>query len=80
MLAQDADDAEQRASDREVDMALTDLDLRELDAVNGALLRLHDPAFGICVDCARAIPFDRLRIEPEALRCVPCETLHEGRH
>ncbi len=79
VLRQDADDAEQRASDRDVDMALSDLILRQRDAIDQALQRLHSPEFGLCVSCGEAIPFDRLRIEPEARRCVPCETQREGK-
>ena len=81
LLEQDADDAPQRAGDREVDQALSDLELRELDAIDRALARVHDdPAFGSCSACGQPIPFDRLRIEPYALRCVPCEALQERRH
>jgi RNA polymerase-binding transcription factor DksA len=36
---------------------------------------LHDPAFGLCVDCGNAIPFDRLQAKPQALRCVACAAL-----
>lgn len=79
VLRQDADDAEQRASDRDVDLALSDLILRQRDAIDQALQRVHSPEYGVCTSCGEAIPFDRLRIEPEAGRCVPCETRREGR-
>ena len=77
VLEQDGDDAPQRAGDREVDMALSDLELRELGAVSQALTRMRDGRYGICAGCAAEIPFDRLKAEPWALRCVPCETRHE---
>lgn len=77
VLQQDGDDAPQRAGEREVDMALSDLETRELGAVSQALTRLGGGQYGICADCASDIPFDRLRAEPWALRCVPCETKHE---
>ena len=79
-LQQDGDDAPQRASDREVDQALADLDLQSLAALTLARRRLEQPDYGLCEDCSEPIPFERLRIEPEALRCVACETLHEGHH
>jgi DnaK suppressor protein len=75
VLSQDADDAPQRDADREVDLALSDQELDELGAVSQALRRLHDPAFGLCVDCGNAIPFDRLQAKPQALRCVACAAL-----
>lgn len=77
VLAQDYDDAPQRAMDREVDMTLSDIDSSELRSIRLAMQRVHEPGYGLCADCAGEIPFDRLRIEPEALRCVACESRHE---
>jgi DnaK suppressor protein len=78
VLLQDGDDAPQRDADREVDLARSDADLRELGAVSAALARLNEPGFGRCTDCGEAIALDRLRIEPWALRCVACEARREG--
>lgn len=78
LLSQDSDDAPQREAERELDMALSDREVSELGAVSEALLRLHDARFGLCADCGAEIPFDRLRVEPWALRCVPCESRREG--
>jgi DnaK suppressor protein len=72
VLNQDADDAPQRDADREIDLALSDQELAELGEVSRALRRVHDPDFGVCVDCGSPIPFDRLQAEPQALRCVGC--------
>jgi len=77
VLAQDYDDAPQRAMDREVDMTLSDLDGEELRAIRLAMQRLSEPGYGLCTDCGGEIPFDRLRVEPQALRCVACATRHE---
>lgn len=79
VLLQDGDDAPQRDADREVDQAITEQDIAELAALDAALLRIGTPAYGRCEACAEAIPFDRLRAAPEALRCVPCEREHEAR-
>lgn len=65
------------ANDREVEAALSDMDSAELAAVRRAQQHLQDDHFGICVDCAQAIPFARLLIEPEALRCVACASIFE---
>jgi DnaK suppressor protein len=78
VLLQDGDDAPQRDADREVDLALTDLETQELGRVSEALRRLQTPGFGQCADCGEDIAFDRLKVEPWALRCVPCETVREG--
>ena len=79
LLERDYDDAPQRAMDREVDMALSELDRKELGEIDRALSRLGDEDFGICADCAQAIPFARLLAEPYAMRCVGCESRRERR-
>ena len=74
MLEQDGDDAPQREGERELDLALSDLETRELGAVSQALARLQSGSYGVCAECASEIPFDRLKAEPWALRCVACES------
>lgn len=76
-LAQDGDDAPQRAPELAMAAALTDREQRELDAVDAALQRLAGNAYGRCSDCGADIPFDRLKVEPWATRCVPCANAHE---
>ncbi|WP_414039754.1 TraR/DksA family transcriptional regulator [Acidithiobacillus sp. M4-SHS-6] len=56
-------------------------DLREaqaLRAVNLALERIRAGTYGICVDCGEEIPVARLRVEPEAERCVACQRRWEA--
>jgi DnaK suppressor protein len=78
LLLQDGDDAPQRDNARVTDLARTDLETQELGAVSLALKRVHEPEYGVCTDCSEDIPFDRLKIEPWALRCVPCESAREA--
>lgn len=77
LLQQDGDDAPQRDAACEVTMARADRDINELGDVSNALARVHDADFGRCADCAESIPFDRLKLEPWALRCVACEAKRE---
>lgn len=77
-LAIDGHDAAQRAGERVLDMTLSDLEVRELGRVNLALERLRDGKYSLCSDCAADIPFDRLKAEPWALRCLECEIAHEA--
>lgn len=77
VLTQDGDDAPQRESEREMDMALSDLETQEVGVVSEALRRIDSDAYGLCTACGVEIPFDRLRAEPWAERCVPCETARE---
>ena len=77
VLLQDGDDAPQRDADREVEMALTDLDTAEIAALQQALQRMQAGAYGRCHECGGDIPHARLLLEPQALRCVTCEAARE---
>ena len=80
VLQQDGDDAPQRDAERELDQALGDRDTVALGEVSAALARLRDRdagRYGLCAACDAEIPFDRLKVEPWALRCVACQTAHE---
>jgi DnaK suppressor protein len=77
VLSQDSDDVSHREAERELDMAISDRELGELGAVSAALRRLKEDRYGLCGDCGAEIAFDRLKVEPWALRCVACEGLRE---
>ncbi len=77
VLSQDSDDISHREADREMDMTLGDREIVELGAVSAALRRLQEGRFGSCAECGEAIAFDRLKVEPWALRCVACESRRE---
>ena len=79
-LQQDLDDAPQRSGTEEVEAAVADIDNREFSAVTQALFRIHSADYGLCVDCHLSIGFERLQLEPQALRCTSCQTLHERAH
>ncbi len=74
---QDGDDALQLASEREVQDTIDGLEDRELRALQAALERINQPDYGLCVQCGKGIPFGRLQVEPQALRCVVCEAQRE---
>jgi len=78
VLLQDGDDAPARDADREVDLARSDQDIGELRSVNAALVRLQTAQFGLCGDCEAEIPFDRLQHNPQAMRCVRCQSAFEA--
>jgi len=77
VLQQDSREAPQREDERELDMALSDLETRELGEISAALRRLQAGSYGRCSDCEADIPFDRLKAEPWAQRCVACESARE---
>lgn len=77
VLLQDGDDATQRDAEREVDFARTDRDAVELAEIEGALQRLATGVYGLCTECGAEIPAARLKLAPQAARCVACEGAHE---
>ena len=76
-LLQDADDARQRSGEHEVEGLVSDIDSSEFNSISDALQRVHRADYGLCIDCQSPIPFDRLRVEPQALRCAGCQTRYE---
>jgi DnaK suppressor protein len=55
-------------------------DQEELMAIDAARGRIADGSYGECIDCGQPIPFERLRAQPTALRCVPCQARFEKTH
>ena len=55
-------------------------DQEELMAIDAARGRMAEGSYGECVDCGCEIPFERLRAQPTALRCVPCQARFEKSH
>jgi DnaK suppressor protein len=64
----------------EPEVAALERDAVELQQVEAALARLHQPGFGLCLDCKAEIPYVRLQASPIAIRCLGCEQAHERRH
>ena len=40
-----------------------------------ALKRLHEPDYGVCIECRKDIGFVRLEADPSALHCQACARL-----
>ncbi len=57
--------------------ALSEARIR-LNRLKYALTRIDHESYGVCEVCEEAIPFGRLRIMPEATRCVACASRKEG--
>lgn len=76
-LQSDPDGAVPRAGDQDVDATLSNLDTQALGAVIRAINRIEGDDYGLCADCGQPIPYVRLNIEPQATRCVACESRHE---
>jgi DnaK suppressor protein len=50
--------------------------LRQIDI---ALQRMEQRSYGLCLRCQQEIPFARLKVQPSAAYCVPCQALDESR-
>lgn len=55
-------------------------DQEELVAIADARERIANGSYGACVDCGRRIPFERLEVQPTALRDVACQQAWEKTH
>jgi RNA polymerase-binding transcription factor DksA len=53
---------------------------QERSLVQQALQRLAEGKYGICVDCGKEIPADRLKAMPEAIRCLEDQRRFEATH
>ncbi|MEE4213799.1 MAG: TraR/DksA family transcriptional regulator [Bacteroidales bacterium] len=45
---------------------------QRLKVLDEVLKRIEKPAYGICIVCHKAIPFERLKAVPTATRCINC--------
>lgn len=62
-----------------LDLAEAQRDIEEWRGLRDALRRIEEGRYGVCVDCGSEVPFERLRLQPVALRCVDCQTVSERR-
>ena len=51
--------------------------IREIRDIEAAQKRLVDGSFGICIDCADQIGYQRLTAYPIAKRCIACQGKYE---
>lgn len=64
----------------DVDLAIVDIHIDEIRAIDAALMRLARNEYGTCIDCAEDISLERLRANPTAARCKQCQERFERTH
>lgn len=64
----------------DIDHALMDRQLGELNDIQETYERMRKRRYGICTDCGQEIGFERLGAFPTAKRCVRCQRAHEQTH
>jgi DnaK suppressor protein len=72
---------DQAAADHELDVALSVKirTIEKLRRIEQALTSLHAHSYGICRRCGQEIPYARLKVLPDSIYCVPCQTVIECR-
>lgn len=60
-----------------IGLSAIERDADELNAVLEALARIEDGRYGLCADCGAPIAYERLLAQPQACRCIRCETERE---
>jgi RNA polymerase-binding transcription factor len=61
----------------DLDIARIDRQVIEIRRIEAALRRLDMGIYGVCRDCDGDIGYERLKSQPVAERCVPCQEQHE---
>jgi DnaK suppressor protein len=65
--------------DRELDYTLEENSEHVLAEIDAALKRIDDGTYGICTNCGKEIPPERLEARPWATLCIDCKRQREGR-
>ena len=79
-FSQPEDSPAQLTSAKDIEFALGEHEVAELNALDTALARIEAGLYGKCVSCGIDIPEARLHASPEALRCIPCQEAAEKKH
>lgn len=61
----------------DINLAVVDQHVREIQDIENALLRMGEGRYGICVDCDDDIGYKRLHAYPTAKRCHTCQVKYE---
>lgn len=75
------DEADESVAGLLVDMNLAAInrELTELQEIDAALQRIREETYGVCLECGRDIPVERLQAYPTAALCVDCQQAREER-
>jgi RNA polymerase-binding protein DksA len=65
--------------DRELHYTLEENSEHVLAEIEGALRRIEDGTYGVCTNCSKEIPPERLEARPWATLCIGCKRQREGR-
>lgn len=74
---QDPGDHAQSLSQETLNISLQDTELEEYNRIRQALKMIEQGTYGICIDCEQPISEKRLKLYPNATRCLVCQELVE---
>lgn len=57
--------------------AVSQIDSNRLNAINQAIIRIKNHKYGVCAQCGKPIPEERLKAIPYALLCMNCKSQNE---
>jgi DnaK suppressor protein len=69
----DAADAAFDHTGEELSTQLAELEARELNQIERAILRLRQGTYGLCEACSTKIPVARLNVLPYSTLCITCQ-------
>ena len=73
----DVNDEASRTYSRQVLLSLGEVERKQLQLVDEALVSMEAGKYGVCIDCEEGIPLKRLEAVPYVKRCVDCKTKYE---
>ena len=77
MQMQDPGDHAQTLSQETLNTSLQDTELMEYNMIRQALNMIEQGTYGLCIDCEQPILEKRLKLYPNATRCLICQELFE---
>lgn len=79
-FARPEDSPAQVETEKDIEFAIGEHEVVELNAIDAALARIDGGIYGECSDCGVDIPEARLQAAPEAHRCIRCQESFEHGH
>ena len=76
-FARTEDSTAQVNTARDLELALTEHEAAEMQAIDEAISRLEAGSYGVCQDCGEHITPARLTAQPSARRCTACQAVAE---
>lgn len=74
---QDPGDHAQSLSQETLNISLQDTELMEYNMIRQALKMIEQGTYGLCIECEQPISEKRLKLYPNATRCLVCQELLE---